>query len=853
MYRQRPIRFIVTLFLVIVAFNRATSAESDSMIIAMKNLINRAQTFHERMPREKVYVHLDNTGYYEGDKIGFQCYVVDGLSNAPTRLSRTLYVELLNPRGKVEAKQILKIDNGRCYGTFNLNHLPFYSGFYEIRAFTKYMLNFGDAAVFSRTVPVFSAPKHAGDFSEKKMERAISKYPGARPVTKAGSNVSVRFFPEGGTLIDGVRSRVAFELTGRYGVPLEGSGKIIDESTGQVIADIQPVHEGRGFFEITPNASGNYRVVITCGNDKSEHKFKLPQVRESGVGLTVDNISNPDSIFVTVRPREGAGVPPIAGVAVTSRGALWSYSMVNLNKERRLKLSSKEMPSGVSVISLFAPDGQTLAERMIFINNGGFGSISASLDKSVLQPQGKVILDLAAVNADGNPASHLPVSISVTDGDNAVDHQGGMLSDLLLMSEIKGYVRNPMQYFREDSEGSRRNLDLLMMVLGWRCYSWEEMAGINPINLKYYPEEAIDLDGKVVSFVRGIPKAGVDVSVMVSEKDARDSLRQSFTDLLTTDSCGHFRLSYDFKGKWSLVMSVSEKGKRKDYRMILDRLFSPAPRKYEPEEMLVESFSAGNSPVITPMSELDSIKNEEEVEQILKHIDDSLSTKTVRLDEVVVKGKRSDTYKARSKSLVYYDMQEELGDLVDQGEVISKDLFDVLKSINPNFHKQYNGGEERVRYKTKDPLFVIDYKVTYEKDSMNYTLLYPEGIKSVFITEDPVIMAKYADPLHYTPFTVDGRYGCAVLIETFPENRSPSVKGTRLQVIEGYTVPGEYRNIDEESMLENPDFRRTLYWNPLLTTDSDGKARVEFFNNPTCRNIRISIQGVADDGTVFSY
>lgn len=853
MYRHKIIRFIIALFLVIVAFNRATPDESDSMIIAMKKLINQAQVFHERMPREKVYVHLDNTGYYEGDKIGFQCYVVDGLSNAPTRLSRTLYVELLNPRGKVEAKQILKIENGRCHGTFNLNHLPFYSGFYEIRAFTKYMLNFGDAAVFSRAIPVFSAPKHAGDFSEKKMERAISKYPGARPATKAGSSVSMRFFPEGGALIDGVRSRVAFEVTGRYGVPLEVKGKIVDESTGQVIADIQSLHEGRGFFEITPDASGNYKAMITCGDDKGEHRFRLPQVRGSGVGLTVDNISEPDSIFVTVRSKYGPGLPPVAGVAVSSRGALWSYSLVNLNKERTLKLSSKEMPSGVSIISLFGPQGQTLAERMIFINNGGFGSISASFDKSGLQPQGKVILDLAAMDAEGNPAAQVPLSVSITDGDNAVDYQGGLLSDLLLMSEIKGYVRNPMQYFREKSESSARNLDLLMMVLGWRCYSWEEMADINPLNLKYYPEDAIDLEGQVVSFVRGIPKAGVDVSVMVSGKDARDSLRQSFTDLLTTDSCGHFRLSYDFKGKWNLVMSVSEKGKRKDYRMILDRLFSPAPRKYEPEEMLLESFTADNSPVIAPMSELDSIKSEEEVEQILKHIDDSLSTKTVRLHEVVVKGKRSDTYKARSKSLVYYDMQEELGDLVDQGEVISKDLFDVLKSINPNFHKQYKGGEERVRYKNKEPLFVIDYKVTYESDSMNYTLLYPEGIKSVFITEDPVIMAKYADPLHYTPFTVDGRYGCAVLIETFPENRSPSVKGTRLQIIEGYTVPKEYQNVEDISELEDPDFRRTLYWNPMLTTGSDGKACVEFFNNSTCRNIRVSIQGVADDGTVFSY
>lgn len=850
---QKSIRFITLLSLVIAAFNQASPAENDSMMIKLSNLINQALIFHERMPREKVYVHLDNTGYYQGDKIGFQCYVVEGLGNAPTTLSHTLYVELLNPRGKVVAKQILKIKDGRCHGTFNLNHLPFYSGFYEIRAFTKYMLNFGDAAVFSRVIPVFETPKHAGNFSEKKMVRGISKYPGARPVTKAGSKVSMRFFPEGGNLVAGVPSRVAFEIIGRYGIPLEGKGKVIDESTGQTIATIQSSHEGRGFFEIIPQSLGSYKAVITCGNDRTEHKFMLPQVSDNGVVLRVDNLSIPDSIFVTIRSKKGTGVPGIAGLSISSRGALWSYSFVSLNRERTLKLSSRDMPSGVSIISLFGPQGQTLAERMVFINNGGYGKVSASMDKSEPEPSGKVILDLAAMDAEGNPAAQVPLSVSITDGDNAVDYQGGLLSDLLLMSEIKGYVRNPMQYFREKSESSARNLDLLMMVLGWRCYSWEEMADINPLNLKYNPEDAIYMDGKVVSFVRGIPKAGVDVSVMVSEKEMGDSLRRNFAGLLTTDSCGHFRLSYDFNGKWSLVMSVSEKGKKKDYRVILDRLFSPSPRKYEPMEMVLESFTADNSAIVTSMSELDSLKYEEEVEQILKHIDDSLSTNTVRLNEVVVKGKRSETYRARSKSLVYYDMQEELGDLADHGEVISKDLFEVLKSINPNFHKQYKGGEERVRYKTKDPLFVIDYKVTYESDSMNYTLLYPEGIKSVFITEDPAIMAKYADPVHYTPFNVDGRYGCAVLIETFPEHRSPVAKGTRLQTIEGYTVPKEFQNVEDISELEDPDFRRTLYWNPLVTTDSDGKARVEFFNNPTCRDIRISIQGLDSNGTVYSY
>lgn len=852
MYRKDAMRLIAALLFAIVTISQASPAENDSVMIKLKSLLSQAMTFGERMPREKVYVHLDNTGYYEGDKIWFQCYVVDGITNAPTQLSGTLYVELLNPRGKVVAKQILKIEDGRCHGAFNLNHLPFYSGFYEIRAFTKYMLNFGDAALFSRVIPVFNSPKQAGNFSERKMSRGISKYPGARPATKSGANVSMRFFPEGGSLIAGVPAKVAFEITGRYGMPVDGRGKIVDESTGETIAEIQSVHEGRGLFEITPESHGNYKAVITCTNDKGEHKFQLPQVRDEGVGISVDNVSVQDSLIVTVRPKKGSGVPEIAGLAVSSRGALWSYSFVNLNKERIVKLSTRGMPSGVSVITLFGSDGQILAERMVFINNGGFGNLAAAFDTNEPQPRGKVTLDLEATDADGTPAAQLPLSVSIIDGDNAVDHQGGMLSDLLLMSEIKGYVRNPMQYFRSDDVNSNRNLDLLMMVLGWRCYSWEEMANVKPMGWRYFPENAIDLEGKVVSFVKGKPKANIDISVIVSEKVEKDSLRKSFTDLITTDSCGQFTLSYDFNGKWSLVMSVSEKGKPKSHRIILDRLFSPAPRKYEPAEMVLEDFTSDEVDLVAPISELDSINDELEFGMILKHIDDSMSTRTIKLNEVLVKGKRSDTYKARSKSLAYYDMQEELGDLADRGEVISKDLFDVLKNINPSFTSQYSGGEEKIRYKTKEPLFVIDYKITYLQDSLNYKLLYPEAIKSVYISEDPVIMAKYADPMHFTPFTVDDKYSCAVLIETFPDSKGPAGRGTRLQTIEGYTVPEEFRNVEDISELDNPDFRRTLYWNPLLTTGSDGKARVEFYNNSTCRAMRVSIQGIDGNGTIYS-
>lgn len=52
----------------------------------------------------------------------------------------------------------LKIDGrGHAHGDFSLDSL-YGTGFYEVRAFTRYMANWGGAACFSRVFPVFRAP-----------------------------------------------------------------------------------------------------------------------------------------------------------------------------------------------------------------------------------------------------------------------------------------------------------------------------------------------------------------------------------------------------------------------------------------------------------------------------------------------------------------------------------------------------------------------------------------------------------------------------------------------------------------------------------------------------------------------
>ena len=49
-----------------------------------------------------------------------------------------------------------------------------------------------------------------------------------------------------------------------------------------------------------------------------------------------------------------------------------------------------------------------------------------------------------------------------------------------------------------------------------------------------------------------------------------------------------------------------------------------------------------------------------------------------------------------------------------------------------------------------------------------------------------------------------------------------------------------------------PDFRTTLYWNPSVKQDKEGKARIEFWTSDFSSDYEINVQGITPDGTPFS-
>lgn len=807
-------------------------------------------------PREKVYLHLDNTSYYRGDDIWFKAYLVNSDLNRPSDISGTLYVELLNPGGEIIDRQVLKLTDSQAAGHFRLSRVPFYSGFYEIRAYTKYMMNFGDDEMYSRVIPVFDAPRKEGDYASRQMLKyGAGKFDYKRPSPVGGHRgVEMKFYPEGGHMVNRLPSRVAFEVTDGDGRPLEVTGRVVD-AQGDVITSFATAHEGKGLFTITSDRSQRH-VVITCA-DGREHSFKLPEAQPQGFVMTVDNLSVPDSISVTIG-RRGKVQRDTLGVALLSRGILKDYSIVTslFTRPVHLTLDQSLLSPGVNQVVLFDKEGSIICDRLIFKHGAERIEVTAGYDRPSYGPFDPVTLSLHLAGKDGKAVT-APFSLSVRDGSQEVEWGRNILTDLLLMSEIKGYVARPAYYFEADDSVHRAHLDLLLMVQGWRRYSWEALSGAQEFAMKYHAERSgIETVGTVTSLFRGKPKSGVDVTAFMLRQNEDDEQKASAINVLTTDSLGRFAFTTDVSGDWNLILSTREKGKRKNYLITLDRMFSPKPQPYRKEDMVVRvrpSADGGTSPEAAGAA----VESIDEADTFTPDYARGVEPeKTRQLDELVVKGRNNTRESiirdARAGSLAYYDVQSGLDDIRDEGGYIGDDLHEFLMQMNYNFTRTYSPeGEEFLLYKGRNPMIVIDYERT-DDDSVRYKHLRLGAIKSVYVSEDSGAINSFCQASMLGADTLR-TFGCVVFIETYPDGKAPADadKGVRKTRLHGYSAPAEFYSPDYSyRSAADTDYRRTIYWNPDVTPDADGNATVRFYNNGSARTFVTDLQTVTPSGAI---
>ena len=157
---------------------------------------------------------------------------------------------------------------------------------------------------------------------------------------------------------------------------------------------------------------------------------------------------------------------------------------------------------------------------------------------------------------------------------------------------------------------------------------------------------------------------------------------------------------------------------------------------------------------------------------------------------------------------------------------------------NPFFRYTEGVNIGSIKYKQYPVLWVLNNNSSKNEEMP----VFLDEIKSIYISEDPTRYFKYSQDERYQkdpPVTV--------FLYTHHQFQ-PNVKGVRRTHFQGYNVPTAFEMNDYGVMPPMEDFRRTLYWNPNVTTDREGKATVEFYNNSSCRGIHVSAEGITPDG-----
>ena len=443
-----------------------------SSSIAQQRIDSLVTHLGEKYPQEKIYLHLDKNYYNAGETIWFKAYLTT--DNLTTSLSKTVYAELIDNKGNVLQKKLMPVYESGAASNFDLpDTLP--NTILYIRAYTSWMLNFDSTLLYLKAIQIIPVKNNA-----KKIVTPVA--------------YSLSFFAEGGDMVEGINSRVAFKATDQNGVPIFAAGNIINEN-GKKVTTFSVVHDGMGYFFITPLPGEKYKAIW---KDKKGllHETLLPFAKKQGIALNINNTADTLS-YTLIRPDVvDETFTSYTVVAQMQQQMVYSAKInMSIKKEVTAPIPTENFPDGILQLTIFNAAQIPVAERLAFINHNNyfFATDLHAVEKNITKHGHNTL----QVDVSDTLLSNL--SIAVTDaGINPIsNNEENIFSSLLLTSDLKGYVYNPAYYFLNDADSVKQHLDLVMMTNGWRRFKWENLQAQQWPKLIFPIDNYLSLKGSV--------------------------------------------------------------------------------------------------------------------------------------------------------------------------------------------------------------------------------------------------------------------------------------------------------------------------------------------------------------------
>lgn len=769
--------------------------------IFIKNLEKNILNFNAYNPVERIYIQTDKNQFTNNEDIWLSAYVTLGTKHHYSLASKVLHIDLINPNGKTVKSQSLALQQGRGFGNFTIPQ-GINSGEYQLRAYTSWMQNFDSDFFFTKNLILINSGE-VKSTNQKGNDNALD----------------LQFFPEGGSLISGLRGRVAFKAIGNDGLGKNIKGKIVD-SNNKFVLNFSSKDQGAGVFNLNPKPNEKYKAILNNGIT-----YNLPSINTTGYTIHLNNIDD-RNVKVKIQASENLRGKKFYVTGFTHNEKYYQGKFEFGGKlVVDFEIPKAKLPTGVFILTVFNEKGIPMAERATFINNNIDLNISAKIDQSKIISNNKIAVEID-VKDNRNWPVETDISLAITDADkfSRNNYNSNIKTSLFFESDLKGHIENPYLFFDRTKRSNKYRLELIMLTHGWRKINWQQIKNHEIVkNKKHQFEQGIIISGIAKENQKPVKNKNIKMAVVSNGSYAFYNTK--------TDNKGRFIIkNFNQEGKSKVSFNTTNnKGKLIELNVELN----PIENK-EALSSKYRSFSIsniGNKEIEHAKLTALKIKNDS-VNQFLVNNNDATLLDEVELKNQVKRTKKDFTNFDR-ENMVGYNMVADVTVTTDHRN--GESLEYILEQI-PGLRFQDSGNNVYIRRNSAPAIWIIDgIQVDEHPDYKNLA-----NIEKVEVLKSTISTAVYG------PRGVNG----VIIITT---KKGPTKNHNT--ITPSLNINGHHKNKEfyvpkytANSKKPYKDYRTTLYWNPNIRTNKDGKATIYFENSADANKIQIAIEGLSKYG-----
>jgi TonB-dependent SusC/RagA subfamily outer membrane receptor len=638
------------------------------------------------------------------------------------------------------------------------------------------------------------------------------------PVKTTSSNISVQLFPEGGNLVENLPSKVAIKAINTAGLGVDVAG-VVTDNNGIEILNFSTTHLGMGNFIVNPQPGKTYTVKIKM-KDGTMMDVPLPKAAPAGYVLSINN-ADTSKVIIKLLSSETLLNQGELKLVIQQNNSVFAVQKIPGTKQvNTLSLPKKDLPSGILHFTLFSGANVPVAERLIFINNPA-DQMSLSLTglKNTYSTRENTALTLSA--KDSGKATVGSFSIAVTNSSIVTpdpDNESNILTDLLLSSDLKGYIEKPNYYLNNNTKESREHLDNLMLSQGWSRLLWSDLTATTSKPIAFLPEKSLKVSGTITT-TGGKPVPNGKVSLFATGGGL------FMTDTLT-DAKGHFSFDHLSFGDSTKFVVQARNAKNKKYVEINVDIV--------PGQVVTKNKNTGDVEVNVNESIQAYIRKSNSYFDGLNRR--GLLDRTLLLDQVnVVQKKNPAPNSANLNGAGHADQvitAKDLGNCITLSQCLQGRVAGMLIGANGIPSLMRNNGT---------PMQIIFDGMYVEPDFLNN--ISPFDVETIEVLKNVSNTAIYGS-----------RGGGGLLIITTKRgggdlSYSRYSPGIITYAPKGYYAIREFYSpkYTPENIDKSEDKRSTVYWTPHLPT-TDGSGKFNFYNTDEAGNYRIVIEGINEEG-----